>query len=223
MTHDFHAPSFRRQIVVAGALIWLTSIGCSSVYYGAMNKFGYEKRDILVDRVKDARDDQQQAKEQFKTTLEKFQALTNFKGGELEATYKTLNSEYERCESKAADVSKRIKSVESVAGDMFAEWKSELSQYQNAELRRSSEQKLNDTKARYEQLIATMHKSESTMKPVLVAFRDQVLFLKHNLNAQAISSLQATAAGIEQDVQKLIADMEASIASADQFISQMKN
>ena len=88
------------------------------------------------------------------------------------------------------------------------------------DLRRSSEQKLNETKQRYAQLIAAMRNSESKMDPVLRAFNDQVLFLKHNLNAAAVSSLQTTAAGIDQDVQALIKDMEASINEANAFRSR---
>jgi len=210
----------KSSILLVIAAMLLT--GCSSANYAFWKKFGYEKRDILVSRVEDAKNDQEKAKEQFKTTLQRFQELTNFQGGELEAKYKKLDSEYQRCSDRAADVSQRIKSVDSVASDMFKEWKSELAEYQNPELRRTSEKKLNDSQARYEQLITAMRKSESKMEPVLKAFHDQVLFLKHNLNAAAISSLQTTAAGIDADVQALIKDMEASINEANQFISQMK-
>ena len=195
--------------------------GCKSAYYNTWEKLGWAKRDILVDRVEDARDDQEAAKKQFKTTLERFQEVANFQGGDLEAKYKKLNGEYEDSVAAAEDVTKRIKAVEEVANDMFKEWQEEIKQYSNAELRRSSEQKLRDTRQRYNQLIGVMKQAEGKMKPVLAAFKDQVLYLKHNLNAQAVSSLQATAAGIESDVGRLIADMERSIAEANAFINQM--
>ena len=204
------------------ALLLLAAVGCKSANYAFWNKFGYEKRDILVSRVEDAKNDQEKAKEQFKTTMEKFKELTNFQGGELESKYKKLSSEYESCDSRAKAVTERINAVDAVAKDMFKEWKQELSEYQNAELKHASQQKLDDSQARYNQLIALMRKSEAKMQPVLTAFHDQVLFLKHNLNAQAVASLQSTAAGIETDVQALIKDMEASINEANQFISQMK-
>jgi hypothetical protein len=199
----------------------LAAPGCKSAYYNTWEKLGWAKRDILVDRVEEARDDQEEAKKQFKTTLERFQEVTNFQGGDLEAKYKKLNGEYEDSVGAAEDVRKRIKAVESVANDMFKEWQDEIKQYSNSELRRSSEQKLRDTRQRYNQLIGVMHQAESKMEPVLAAFKDQVLYLKHNLNAQAVSSLQATAAGIESDVGRLIADMEKSIAEANAFINQM--
>ena len=196
--------------------------GCSSTYYAAWEKLGYQKRDILVARVRDARNDEEAAKKQFQTTLQRFEEVTHFNGGDLEAEYNKLNTDYVSSETRAADVRKRIASVETVAGDLFTEWQGELSQYSNPDLRKSSEQKLNDTKIRYQKLLDSMKAAEQRMQPVLTAFHDQVLFLKHNLNAQAVASLQTTAAGINTDVAKLIADMEKSIAEADSFISQMK-
>ena len=92
----------------------------------------------------------------------------------------------------------------------------------SADLRSKSQQQLNASRERYDELIAAMRRAESQMKPVLKAFGDQVLFLKHNLNAQAIASLQTTTAQIDSDVQALIKDMEASINEANEFISQMK-
>jgi hypothetical protein len=207
--------------LVALCALLLATAGCKSAYYNTWEKLGWAKRDILVDRVKDARDDQEEAKKQFKTTLERFQELTNFQGGDLEAMYKKLNGEYEDSVGAAEDVSKRIKAVESVANDMFKEWQDELKQFSNAELRRSSEEKLRDTRQRYNQLIGVMKQAEAKMKPVLAVFKDHVLSLKHNLNAQAVSSLQDTAAKIQSDVGNLIADMERSIAEANAFINQM--
>jgi PAS domain-containing protein len=207
--------------LVLVALLSLSS-GCKNAYYGAWEKLGWEKRDILADRVEDARDAQAEAKEQFKTTLERFQELTNFDGGKLEAQYKKLSAEYEDAKDSAEAVTKRINAVDSVAQDMFKEWRQELKQYTDAGLQRQSEEKLEQSQERYQELLAAMRRSEASMKPVLEAFNNQVLFLKHNLNAQAIASLDQTAAQIDQDVQKLIKDMEAAIAEADAYIGELK-
>ncbi len=208
--------------LLAACAFLLVASGCKSAYYNTWEKLGWAKRDILVDRVEDARDDQEEAKKQFKTTLERFQEVTNFQGGDLEEKYKKLNGEYEDSVSAAEDVSKRIKAVETVAGDMFKEWQEEIKQYSNAELRRSSEAKLRDTRQRYNQLIGVMKQAEGKMKPVLAAFKDQVLYLKHNLNAQAIASLKGTELELGDDIEKLIREMEASIAEADAFIAEVQ-
>lgn len=196
----------------------LFSIGCQSIYYNTMEKFGYQKHEILVDRVVDARDEQQEAKEQFKTTLERFNEVVNFDGGELEEKYEILNAEFNRCEAKADDVKDRIGAVEDVGEALFKEWATELDQYSNAKLRRSSQEKLVQTRREYDQLIRSMHRAEDRIDPVLAAFQDQVLFLKHNLNASAIASLKNELAVVEVDVDSLIKEMETAIAEADVFI-----
>lgn len=197
--------------------------GCSSAYYGAMEKIGIHKRDILVDRVEEARDSQVEAKEQFASALDQFKSVLAFDGGELEKKYNELNDILEDSEDRADDVRKRVAAVENVAEALFDEWDDELAQYSSASLRRSSETQLKQTRAQYSKLINAMKKAEAKIDPVLNPLRDQVLFLKHNLNARAISSLQAELGNIQTDVSRLIRDMELSIKEADQFISTLKS
>ena len=59
------------------------------------------------------------------------------------------------------------------------------------------------------------------MEPVLRKLHDYVLALKHSLNAQAIGALGGESAKIQADVARLIEDMNALIAGADEFIRQM--
>ena len=210
------------KYLVISALL-LSVSGCQSMYYGAMEKVGYEKRDILVDRVDNAREAQQEAKEQFESALEQFIVVTNYSGGELEDQYKKLKSEYEGSKSRADDVRERIQLVEHVAGALFTEWGNEITQYTNKELKRASEGQLRETKSSYTKLIRTMKSAEKKIEPVLRAFNDRVLFLKHNLNASAISSLKSQKKAVETDIKALIADMNKSIAEADRFIKTMSH
>ncbi len=206
-------------VLLCGVLPFL--IGCQKTYYKTMEVFGYHKRDILVERVEDARDAQEAAKEQFQSALDKFSNVVGFRGGELEEKYEALKSELEKSESKAKTVRTRITDVENVAEALFEEWESELKQYSSDTLRRSSRQKLDLTRKRYTRLIGAMKRAEAKISPVLTAFRDQVLFLKHNLNAQAIASLQDELSSVEADIESLIKEMEASIAEANSFIKAM--
>lgn len=212
-------PRFARIVFVAA--VALAVVGCQSAYYGAMEQLGFEKRDILVRRVDNARDAQQEAKQQFEDALQQFIAVTNFSGGQLEQQYNKLKDEYEQSDSRAKAVHRRIADVEQVAGDLFDEWARELKQYSNPELRRASQRQLEQTRARYEKLITVMKRAEKKLDPVLAAYRDRVLFLKHNLNARAIASLRNERAKVEADIGALIADMNRSIDEADAFIEAM--
>jgi SMC interacting uncharacterized protein involved in chromosome segregation len=203
-------------------VVLLFAAGCQSLYYGTMEKFGRHKRDILVDRVKDARDTQQETKEQFASALEKFRSVVNVEGGKLQDKYDQLKSELDKSESKASAVKKRVSDVEDVAEALFDEWEKELDQYESAKLKEASKKELGQTRQKYSQLIGAMKNAESKIEPVLSAFRDQVLFLKHNLNAQAIASLQTELGTMETDIGKLITEMENSIGEADKFIQTMR-
>jgi ElaB/YqjD/DUF883 family membrane-anchored ribosome-binding protein len=196
--------------------------GCSTAYYETMETFGFEKRDLLVDRVEDARDAQDDASEQFTDALDQFRATVNFDGGDLEKTYDRLNKEYERSVDQADEVRARIDDVESVAEDLFKEWEGEIEEYSSAQLKSESQAMLRDTRARYGELMTAMRRAEASMDPVLESFQDQVLVLKHNLNARAIGALKGELASIERDTEMLVAQMQQSIAEADAFIASMK-
>lgn len=196
--------------------------GCSSVYYGAMEKAGVHKRDIMVDRVEKARDSQQDAQEQFKSALEQFDAVIGVQETNLKKAYEKFNAGYEDSVAASEEVSTRIARVEDVAGALFAEWRAELELYENRELRRSSMEQLRKTEARYTEMLKTMHQAEKSMAPVLRIFRDNVLFLKHNLNAQAIGALQGEFANLQGEIDILIARMNAAIESSNAFIAEIK-
>lgn len=212
-----------RKIQLAALMVLVGVLGaCQSAYYGAMEKVGYHKRDIMIDRVEAVQDAQKDAQEEFSSALEQYQALVNVGDSDLEKYYKKLNGEYEDSKEAAQEVTDRINAVEDVSEALFKEWNEEIQMYSSADLKRQSTAKLNATRQKYNTLIKAMRQSESSMQPVLSALQDQVLFLKHNLNARAIDALKGELKSIETDVASLIKQMEKSIAESDQFIANLK-
>lgn len=208
-------------LVACSAALVLGS-GCRSTYYAAWEKLGYAKRDILKERVVEARDEQKAASEQFKDALTKLKEVYAFDGGNLEKSYRELQAKFDASQAQADAVKKRIRSMETVASDLFKEWETEIGQISNANMANASRQKLAETRSRYEEMHAALVKAESSMAPVLTQFKDYVVFLKHNLNAQAIASLKGEAVNIQDDIGKLINDMNASIARADTFVKSLQ-
>jgi hypothetical protein len=196
--------------------------GCQAAMYRALESVGIEKRDILVDRVGDARDSQTAAKEQFASALDRFRSVVQSEGTDLERVYDQVQSDYDKSRDRAQAVHDRIDAVESVAEDLFREWEKELDQYSNASLRRDSVRLLHDTRTRYTSLIRRMRLAEDKMQPVLEVFEDSALTLKHNLNAQAIRSLRTELSSIEKQTASLITEMNRSIDEANAFIDRMR-
>ncbi|HEV2295131.1 MAG TPA: DUF2959 domain-containing protein [Tepidisphaeraceae bacterium] len=197
--------------------------GCATtrkVYYDAWEKLGYAKRERLVDNVKEARQEQVEAKQQFASALEEFKSVVNFKGGDLEKMYNKLNDAYRDAESQANEVTEKITGVKRVADALFTEWKGEIAEIREASLQQSSQKLYIQTRDNYRQMIQRMDAAAATMDPVLQRFKDRVLFIKSNLNAQAIASLSGTEVELGEDIERLIREMEASIAEADRFIAE---
>ncbi|MGO2477251.1 MAG: DUF2959 domain-containing protein [Pseudoalteromonas sp.] len=202
-------------------VVTLSLSGCQSAYYSAMESVGVHKRDILVDRVEETKDSQEESQEEFQSALERLTTLIDFEGGELQDAYNQLNDDYESSLQAANDVTNNINKVEDVAEALFEEWADELEQYKSASLKRESSKKLSATQRQFDQLLRSMRSAESKMEPVLSSLQDNVLYLKHNLNAQAVSAIKDEFTNLKRDIKVLMDDMNKSIADSNKFIEQM--
>jgi chromosome segregation ATPase len=213
----------KRTLALLPALVFVlfTLTSCKSVYYGAYEKFGVYKRDLLKKRVVAARDEQKEASVEFKDALTRLKEITKYEGGKLETRYRQLQADYEDCAQRVETVRKRISDVETVAEDLFTEWEKEIKQIGTDSLRINSRRQLNDTRLRYDEMISALKKAEATMPPVLTKFHDYVLALKHTLNAEAVASLKGESANIQSEITKLISEMNASISRADEFLKDL--
>ena len=199
----------------------LTSTGCTRTYVAAWNKLGWETRELLVDQVGDTRARQEAAKEQFTSALEQFKATFNYDGGQLEDAYNKLQKDYDRCAAQADDLQNEIAGMKRLGKAMFDEWEDDIEAQTVPEYKTAMTQQRKDTLKAYEDMVAKMDEAAAKMGPVLEAFEGRVLFLKSSLNAQAIASLQTNADELIDGIEVLIAEMNQSIAEADEFIAAM--
>ncbi|HEU4619296.1 MAG TPA: DUF2959 domain-containing protein [Gammaproteobacteria bacterium] len=217
--HPRSETRFARRAPLLSLLACTLLSSCSSVYYGTLEKFGVEKRDILADRLQSAQDAQASAKDQFVSALDTYRSVVKVEGGDLEKTYDRLNASFEQSMRRADAVRERVAAVQTVADDLFAEWEGELGEYSDPDLRRRSERQLRATRTKYGQVMTAMHRAEQSMDPVLALFQDQVLVLKHDLNARAIGALDNELDDVEKATAALVADMERAIAESKEFIA----
>ena len=188
------------------------------VYYRTKESLGQHKRELVVIRVEEASESLAETKVYFSDALERFKAVVNVDKSSLEDKYRLLKRQFDFCEAQSQRVSERIKAIEEVSDALFLEWEKELKEYTSRSLRAQSRQQLKHSKQHYSRLLRAMRKAEKQIHPVLGAFRDQVLFLKHNLNANAIAALQQEFSMIALDISQLIAAMESSISEANYFV-----
>lgn len=210
-----------KRIALLSALMLCLS-GCETATYNLLEKVGIEKRDLLVSNIEDVQEAQEDAQEEFADALEQFRSVVEFDGGNLEPMYDKLKGEYEDSVEAAEAISEHIDDVENVAEDLFTEWEAEISEYSSANLKRDSQRQLDGTRRQYSGLVRSMRAAEKTVEPVLSTLKDQVLYLKHNLNARAISSLKGELSTVNKDVDTLMRAMQKSIDESKAFIADMK-
>lgn len=196
--------------------------GCTTVKYSALEKVGIHKRDILVDRVEEARDAQAETRDDVVSAYEQLAALIGHDGGELEKKYTRLKKAVDRSREATDDLDARLDAIDQVSGDLFAEWESELDEYSSASLRADQERKLGIARRQFAAMRSRMQTARDRVDPVMAVLNDNVLFLKHSLNAQALSALRGQAAAIEAQVTTLIQDMQTAIDDADAFIASLR-
>ena len=213
-----------KALILSLAVLSLSACGTAQkVQYSAMEKVGIHKRDILVDRIEKTSEAQEQTKQEFKSAYEELTSLVKTDDRGLEAKYKKLAKAVETSESSANQLEERIASVDKVAKDLFAEWAQELDQYQSKKLRATSEQNMRATEQKYTAIYQQMQASYARVEPVLEVLQDNTLYLKHNLNARAISGISNEVLSVEGKVAALIKQMEVSISESKEFINAMGN
>jgi hypothetical protein len=193
----------------------------NNVKYSAWESVGVEKRDLFKREVNNVKEEQEDTQEAFKNALEQLKEVYAFDGGNLEREQKKLQASYNHAYKQSQDVHERIEKVDQVAKDLFEEWSGEIDEIKTSELRKKSSQQLSETKDRYGDLRKKLVKSESKIEPVLNRLHDQVLFLKHNLNAQAIAGLKVEGSKIESEISKLMKEMASSNKEAEDFIKSL--
>jgi NADH dehydrogenase/NADH:ubiquinone oxidoreductase subunit G len=209
----------RIPVLLAATLVLA---GCETAYYSAMETVGLAKRDILASRVESARDSQAEAKQEITDALAEFGKVVSYDGGELEARYARLASQLEDSERAAERVRSRIADVDGVGEALFKEWERELDEYTNASLRAQSAAQLRATRSRYDEMLGAMRRAEAKLEPALAPMRDQVLYLKHNLNAQAVAGLKGEVVRVDAQVNQLVRELDRAIAEADRFIANLQ-
>lgn len=219
----FKASTRHHALTTLVVLLLALCGGCQTMYYDAMEELGFAKREILVDRVAEASDSQDAAQEAYIDALTRFRAVVDFDGGDLEQMYNHLHAELEEAKAGAAELGDRIDAVESVAQALFEEWDTELAQYQSASLRAKSKARLEQTRARYQNVRDAMRRAQASFQPALAALNDQTLFLKHNLNAAAIGAIKAQLPRVEEDAERLRRDLELATEEANRFLREFES
>lgn len=227
MSMESSIKNISKLLIGAGLLIFQTACMNKAkemvrdAKYSAYEAVGLEKRDLFKRRVLAVKEAQGDTKEDFKDALEQLKSVYKYDGGKLERAYNRLYNDYMDAKESAQEVTENIDQLETVADDLFREWDKEIESMGTYELKARSREKLQQTQSKFNSLRTHLKNSESRMAPVLAKLNDQVLYVKHNLNASALAGLKTEANRIEKDIDRLIDQINKASKQADEVIQTL--
>lgn len=212
-----------RLYALSLALLTVLSLaGCQSSYFSLMDKAGISKREMLVDRIEDARDAQIKARYAFSRAADRYQAALHPSGNAPPVTLEQLQKAYADSSKAAAAVAPRVEVVEHVGDALFEEWRGELSHYRDAKLVAASRDAYDHSRAQYQQLLTSMRTAQTHVAPALENLNEQLLLIKHRRNAEASNGLDESTRSIPEDVAPLLIEMQRSIDQAGAFVNLLQ-
>ena len=210
----------RRIILTTIAVAALAGCKSSTTVVKAMDTIGFEKREMLKDRLQEARDAQVAAKQQLQSALYTLRRMDTVAPTEMADLHDDLESEVNKTEDEIDDLNDNIQSVESVAQVMFEDWQEDLAKYEDQQLRQKSQEELRQTQQNYNAMIAQLKSTHEKLVSLVPALKDQVLYVEHSINAGVKPQESEKLDDVREQVSSLIEELEGSIDRTQRFIEE---
>jgi chromosome segregation ATPase len=165
---------------------------------GAHAQEGHKQTERLVKRAGETLKQIVETKQQLQKTLTIYNSIIDAKTDDANKTYKDLVKAVEQCEKKRGDVQNKTEEMEKEAHIFFQEWNASLSGISNEDLKKRSQERLNDTRVRYGDILSAGRRAGAEFDTFIGDLRDQIAYLGFDLNPSAVESLKGDAAKLNQ-------------------------
>lgn len=207
----------KTKLFITGFLALFATLACDRAYYKMWEALGREKRDLLTSEIKQTRESQSKLQTEFVATFERIKKEYTFEGGEVENTYRALSKDYKALDERRNSVTKHVEKVDALAEDLFEEWRKEANDMNDTSLRSQSLTKLEQSQAKFAEVAQKYAGMLEVVNGSLKRLHDHVIFMKHNLNAQALGALKRELHAMQPELDRLVAEINRSIALASEF------
>jgi hypothetical protein len=189
---------------------------------GTQNE-GHERADEHIEKIERASEEMKDVRKHLNEAFEAYHKTLREGTDERRSSYKDLVKALERCEEETKELRKRHREMDEQAEEYFKKWKNSVKDIKNADLERRSEERLEATRRRYREVSMRWKTMGEDYEPVLAELRDQVVYLGHDLNEDAVLSLKEDAAELEELARALFRSMEGFGSTADEYIGGLES
>jgi chromosome segregation ATPase len=163
-----------------------------------------------------------EARGQLEKTLANYNTIVDGKAVDPKGSYKDLGKAVKDSEDRVADVTKRREEMDAEAGKLFDSWKASTDAISSPDLKKKSQQRLEETEGRYGRIATAGKDARSEYDAFLGGLKDQITFMGHDLNPAALTSLKPDAAKLNDRATQMFKKIDGASAAANASIDGMR-
>lgn len=175
-----------------------------------------KKADFLITEV-------ERAQSQVRATLDAYRTLVASSAGDLRKPYRKLDKSIGKCEKARADVAWRADDAKKQADKYFAGWAASLPQIVDTDLRARSQERMQDSRARFDGIFEAGRRASEAYQPFLAKLRDQWTYLGHDLNPSGLASLRPDAQELIDDGTQVLLEIDQSLRQAREYVQSIRS
>jgi chromosome segregation ATPase len=163
-----------------------------------------------------------ETKVQLMKTIDVYNALMADNAKDRKKLYKNLQNEMNNTEKRRAKIDEEAAQMKTEADTLFTQWAESAAAIEKLDLRKRSEERLEATKASYAEIQSVGQKAADLYPPFMKALQDQIAYLGHDLNAEAVASLAPEAAKLNEEAEALTRSLDDTISTANEKIGALR-
>ena len=163
-----------------------------------------------------------ESRAQLQKTVATYNSITEMTATDLKGAYKDLNKDIADGEKKVVDGRPKIDEMNTSAEAYFAAWKASAAAISDPDLRKRSEERLADAKARFDKIAVAGKDARQSFDTLMTDIKDQSKFLGLDLNASAIATLKPDAAKFNGRANAVFAKTDGVTKMYEEYVASMK-
>jgi hypothetical protein len=163
-----------------------------------------------------------QTRAQLEKAVATYNSIVDMTAKDMKGAYKDLGKEVEESEKKLNDGRPKVDEMNAEAESYFAAWKTSAEAISDPDLRKRSEQRLADSRARFDKIAAAGRGARESFDTLMKDVKDQHAFLGHDLNPGAIASLKPNAAKFNARAAAVFEKIDGVTRMYDEYMASMK-
>ena len=163
-----------------------------------------------------------EAKLQLERTVTGYNAILAEQAKDRRGAYKDLIKDKDNTQTKVEAVRQRVAGMEQEANTLFAAWAKNVEGITEEGLRKKSQARLDDTKKRFGDILSAGKQAREAYDPFMKQLADQITYMGHDLNPEAVASLKPDAAKLNDQATKVFARVDETMKVAREYINSLR-